>query len=84
VFGIDFEPQQNFVLLLAVVFALLGVSMVALRRSAYGRRLTAMKNSPAACATLGLSIVRLKLSVFMLSAAQPRVAAMEAPAREIT
>jgi hypothetical protein len=28
-----------------------------------------MKNSPAACATLGLSIVRLKLSVFMLSAA---------------
>jgi branched-subunit amino acid ABC-type transport system permease component len=68
-FGIDFDPQRNFVLLLAVVFALLGVSLVALRRSAYGRRLTAMKNSPAACATLGLSIVRLKLSVFMLSAA---------------
>jgi len=68
-FGIDFAPQRNFVLLLAVVFALLAVSMVALRRSAYGRRLTAMKNSPAACATLGLNIVRLKLSVFMLSAA---------------
>jgi len=68
-FGIDFAPQTNFVLLLAVVFGLLGVSMVALRRSAYGRRLTAMKNSPAACATLGMSIVRLKLSVFMLSAA---------------
>ena len=28
-----------------------------------------MKDSPAACATLGLNIVRLKLSVFMLSAA---------------
>jgi hypothetical protein len=28
-----------------------------------------MKNSPAACATLGMSVVRLKLSVFMLSAA---------------
>jgi branched-chain amino acid transport system permease protein len=67
--GIDFAPQTNFAILLAVVFALLGVAMVALRRSAYGRRLTAMKNSPAACATLGLSIVRLKLSVFMLSAA---------------
>ena len=43
--------------------------MIALRRSAYGRRLTAMKNSPAACATLGMNVVRLKLSVFMISAA---------------
>ena len=67
--GIDFAPQANFVLLLAIVFAVLAVMMIALRRSAYGRRLTAMKNSPAACATLGLSIVRLKLSVFMISAA---------------
>ncbi len=68
-FGVDFNPQDNFVLLLAVVFAILGVGMIALRRSAYGRRLTAMKNSPAACATLGLNVVRLKLSVFMISAA---------------
>ena len=67
--GIDFAPQGNFLLLLAVVFAVLGVMMIALRRSAYGRRLTAMKNSPAACATLGMNIVRLKLSVFMISAA---------------
>ena len=51
------------------MFALVGVLMVLLRRSAYGRRLTAMKNSPAACATLGMNIVRLKLSVFMISAA---------------
>ena len=48
--GIDFKPQDRFVLLLAVVFAGLAVGLVALRRSAYGRRLTAMKNSPAACA----------------------------------
>ena len=68
-FGIDFDPQANFLLLLAVVFAVLGVLMIALRRSAYGRRLTAMKNSPAACATLGINVVRLKLSVFMISAA---------------
>lgn len=68
-FGIDFTPQHDFLLLLAVVFALLGVAMIGLRRSAYGRRLTAMKNSPAACATLGMNVVRLKLSVFMMSAA---------------
>ena len=68
-FGIDFTPQANFALLLAVVFVAVGWLLVALRRSEYGRRLTAMKNSPAACATLGMDIVRLKLSVFMLSAA---------------
>jgi len=68
-FGIDFAPQTNFLLLLTVVFALLGVGLIALRRSSYGRRLAAMKDSPAACATLGMNIVRLKLSVFMLSAA---------------
>ncbi len=68
-FGIDFDPQTNFLLLLAVVFALLGVLLIGLRQSAYGRRLTAMKNSPAACATLGMNVVRLKLSVFMISAA---------------
>jgi branched-subunit amino acid ABC-type transport system permease component len=67
--GIDFTPQADYLLLLATVFALLGVLMVVLRRSSYGRQLTAMKNSPAACATLGLDIVRLKLSVFMLSSA---------------
>jgi hypothetical protein len=67
--GIDFRPQANFLLLLTGVFAVLGVGLTALGRSAYGRRLTAMKNSPAACATLGMNIVRMKLSVFMLSSA---------------
>jgi branched-chain amino acid transport system permease protein len=68
-FGMDLASQSSFVILLAVVFAALGLGLVALRRGPYGRRLTAMKNSPAACATLGMSVVRLKLSVFMLSAA---------------
>jgi hypothetical protein len=68
-FGIDFRPQSNFLMLLTVAFAVLGVGLVGLRRSSYGRRLTAMKNSPAACATLGMNLVRLKLSVFMISAA---------------
>jgi branched-subunit amino acid ABC-type transport system permease component len=67
--GIDFAPQANFLLLLATVFAVLGVGLIALRRSGYGRRLAALKDSPAACATLGMDVVRLKLSVFMLSAA---------------
>jgi branched-chain amino acid transport system permease protein len=52
-----------------VLFAVIGVGLVALRHSSYGRRLTALKDSPAASATLGQSPVALKLSVFMLSAA---------------
>jgi branched-chain amino acid transport system permease protein len=67
--GIDFAPQTTFLMLLTVTFAVIGVLLISLRRSSYGRRLTAMKNSPAACATLGMSVLRLKLSVFMLSAA---------------
>jgi hypothetical protein len=54
---------------LAVLFAALGVGVVALRNTGYGRRLAAMKDSPAASAMLGQSLIRLKLGVFMLSAA---------------
>lgn len=68
--GIDFkESSKAYMVLLAVVFAIIGLGLVLLRRSAFGRQLAAMKDSPAACATLGLSIVRLKLSVFALSSA---------------
>jgi ABC-type branched-subunit amino acid transport system permease subunit len=65
----DFKPQRSFLMLVTIVFALIGIGLVALRRSAYGRKLSAMKDSPAACATLGLNTVGLKLSVFAISAA---------------
>jgi branched-chain amino acid transport system permease protein len=69
VWFLDFKDNGAFLMLVTVLFALLGVALVALRHSGYGRRLAAMKDSPAACATLGMSVVRLKLSVFMMSAA---------------
>ncbi len=56
-------------ILMAVVFVLLAVMLATLRRGTLGRRLQAMKDSPAACATLGLDLTRLKLQVFALSAA---------------
>jgi branched-subunit amino acid ABC-type transport system permease component len=69
-FGVDLVvSQRNFVVFMAILFAVLGTGLIALRRSTYGRLITAMKDSPAACATLGLNIRRLKLSIFMLSAA---------------
>ncbi len=68
-FGINFGGQRAFLMLMTVMFAILGIAIIALRRSAYGRMIVAMKDSPAACATLGLNITRLKLGVFMLSSA---------------
>ena len=64
----DGGTRANLVLM-AVVFVLLGALVTYLRRSAFGRRLQAMKDSPAACATLGLDTTRLKVEVFALSAA---------------
>ena len=67
--ALDLGEDATFLMALAVLFAVLGVAIIALRNSGYGRRLTAMKDSPAAAAMLGQSLVRLKLGVFMLSAA---------------
>jgi len=53
----------------AVAAALCAIAVGALRRSAYGRRLVAMSDSPAAYATVGLNPVRTKMLVFSLSAA---------------
>jgi ABC-type branched-subunit amino acid transport system permease subunit len=68
-FGINFGGQRAFLMLMTVLFSIIGIGLIALRRSAYGRMVVAMKDSPAACATLGLNIKRLKLGVFMVSSA---------------
>ena len=54
---------------IAVVFAAAGAGLLAVRRGGFGRRLSALADSPAACATLGLDINRTKLLVFGASAA---------------
>jgi branched-chain amino acid transport system permease protein len=54
---------------IAVAAALCALLVGAIRRSAFGRRLVAMSDSPAAYATVGLSAVRTKMVVFSLSAA---------------
>ncbi len=54
---------------IAVVFVVLAWCVVALRRGEFGRRLQAMKDSPAACTTVGLDLTRTKVQVFALSAA---------------
>lgn len=66
---LDLHDRDTFLVTLTAVFGLLGVGVIALRNSGYGRRLAAMKDSPAASAMLGQRLVRLKLSVFALSTA---------------
>jgi branched-chain amino acid transport system permease protein len=68
-FGIDFDDPANFVVLAAVAFALLGLFVVWLRRGRFGRRLLALRDSPAASATIGVNLVWTKLLVFALAAA---------------
>jgi branched-chain amino acid transport system permease protein len=66
---LDMHSDGTFLVFVTVLFAAVGVLLVALRHGAYGRRLAALKDSPAAASTLGMNVLRLKLSVFMLSAA---------------
>lgn len=67
--GLHFHSNASFVVFLTVVFVLLAVALLALRRGPFGRLLLAMKDSEAACVTLGASLTRTKLAVFTLSAA---------------
>jgi len=69
IFGLDFTGDRAFSVLCALVFALVAIGVLALRRGSFGRRLAAMRDSQAACATLGLDVRRTKLTVFALSSA---------------
>jgi branched-chain amino acid transport system permease protein len=66
--GVDFSKPKSFLLLVTVVFGLCGIGIVALRRSAFGRRLVALRDSEAASVTVGVNVLETKLVVFALSA----------------
>ena len=65
------EPtsERSEFVVVAALFCVLAMMVIALRRSRYGERLLAMKDSPAACATLGMGLTTTKLAVFAFSAA---------------
>lgn len=73
-FGIHFAGTGSFDVLLAVVLAACLIGVGALRRGRFGRRLVALHESPAGCATVGLSLRVTKLGVFALSAAMAGLA----------
>jgi branched-chain amino acid transport system permease protein len=67
--GIPTQSDRAWLVVCAVVFTVAAVGVLAFRRSSYGRRLVAVNDSPAACATLGVNVNYTKLVVFTASAA---------------
>lgn len=67
-FGTTFDSPGSQMVVGAIAFAMVSLVVVAIRRGRLGRRLIAMKDSEAACATLGMNLFGTKLLVFSISA----------------
>ncbi|HMC72586.1 MAG TPA: branched-chain amino acid ABC transporter permease, partial [Mycobacteriales bacterium] len=67
--GISMQSDRAYLVLCTVVFVVAAIGILAVRRGPFGRRLVAMNDSPAACATLGVNINWTKLVAFSASAA---------------
>ncbi|HWE54323.1 MAG TPA: ABC transporter permease [Acidimicrobiales bacterium] len=66
--GLSLTSDRTYLVVEVVVFSLLAIGLLTLRRSRFGRRLSAISDSPSACVTLGVDMTRAKLAVFTLSA----------------
>src|SRR5262249_15236900 len=64
----DSSSAKSFLILTTIVFGLCGIAVIALRRSAFGRRLIALRDSEAASVTVGINVLITKVLVFGLSA----------------
>jgi branched-chain amino acid transport system permease protein len=67
IFGMHFTTDRAFMVLVAIVFAFCLIGVGALRRGPFGRRLVAMNDSQAACATVGMNIIRTRLVAFVIA-----------------
>ena len=67
IFGIDTSSDASFAVWCALVFAVFAVGIGVVRRSWFGRQLTAIRDSELAAGTLGLRVRWAKLVVFGLS-----------------
>jgi branched-chain amino acid transport system permease protein len=63
------QTDRVYFIELAVIFVLGSIAVLAVRRGRVGRRLAALDDSPAACATLGLNINWTRLVLFTVAAA---------------
>jgi branched-chain amino acid transport system permease protein len=67
VLGLSTQSDVSFAVWCAVVFTVLAVAIGVVRRSWFGRQLTALRDSELAAATLGLRVRWVKVAVFALS-----------------
>lgn len=68
ILGMSTRSDAAFAVWCAVVFAALAVLVGAIRRSWFGRQLTAIRDSELAAATLGLRVRSVKVAIFSVSA----------------
>jgi branched-chain amino acid transport system permease protein len=68
VLGTTISSTGGYVVLMAVFFVLTALALLLLRRGPVGRLLVAMRDSPAACGTLGLDLRWFRVVLFGLSA----------------
>ena len=68
VLGRSFDSTGGYVLVMATFFVLMALVLLLLRRGTLGRVLIAMRDSPAACGTLGLDMRWFRVALFGLSA----------------
>jgi branched-chain amino acid transport system permease protein len=67
-FGAQLGSESDLMVLAAVCLALAGAGIAVLRRGRFGRRLIALRDSEAAYATLGGSLLLARVAVFALAA----------------
>jgi branched-chain amino acid transport system permease protein len=66
--GLPTQSDRAFFMVCCVAFVVCAIAVLAVRRSAFGRKLVAANDSPAACATLGVNVNSTKLIAFTVSA----------------
>ncbi|MEY2404070.1 MAG: branched-chain amino acid transport system permease protein livM, partial [Acidimicrobiaceae bacterium] len=67
--GLNLNGDRQMFIVCALACAVFANVFLAVRRSALGRMLNALRDSPTACQTMGLSLARIKLVAFGMSAA---------------
>ena len=72
--GRPIESTAGYVFVMVVFFVLMAMGLLLLRRGVIGRMLIAMRDSPAACGTLGLDMRWFRVGLFALSAGMAGVA----------
>jgi branched-chain amino acid transport system permease protein len=67
--GINMSSDRTYLIFEAVVFAIIAIGVLALRRAPFGRRLVALSDSPGASVSVGVRTTRAKLAVFTIASA---------------